>query len=162
MTADGLPVDLADMEARYLLSVVEDFLDLLATDADAQDEALERLAPDPYPDDGAAAAECRRGTRDDLTARRVADAAVVRTALLGARPAADHGSGVTAVSLRIPRSELDSWLRTLAAIRLVLATRLGIDGTDAHAADDLRFGAYDWLGYRLELLVQLADRHDGV
>ena len=44
----------------------------------------------------------------------------------------------------------------LAAIRLVLATRLGIRSEEDHDVDDPRFGIYDWLGYRLDGLVQAA------
>ena len=44
----------------------------------------------------------------------------------------------------------------LAAIRLVLATRLGIRSEEDHDEDDPRFGIYDWLGYRLDGLVQAA------
>ena len=56
--------------------------------------------------------------------------------------------------IRLDPDEVQAWLRTLAAIRLVLATRLGIEGADDHDEDDPRFGIYDWLGYRLDGLVQ--------
>ncbi len=49
-----------------------------------------------------------------------------------------------------------SWLRTLAAVRLVLASRLGIIDDDDHSDDDPRFGIYDWLGFRLDGLVRAA------
>jgi hypothetical protein len=39
----------------------------------------------------------------------------------------------------------------------VLATRLGIVDEDALDEDDPRRGVYDWLGYRLEGLIQSAD-----
>ena len=41
-------------------------------------------------------------------------------------------------------------MRTLTAIRLVIASRLGIEDEDDRDEDDPRFGVYDWLGYRLE------------
>jgi len=44
-----------------------------------------------------------------------------------------------------------------AAIRLVLASRLGIVDADDHDEDDPRFGIYDWLGYRLHGLVTAID-----
>ena len=50
-----------------------------------------------------------------------------------------------------------AWLRTLAAIRLVLASRLGIEVAEDHDPDDPRFGIYDWLGYRLDGLVAAVD-----
>ena len=52
---------------------------------------------------------------------------------------------------------IGAWLRTLAAIRLVLATRLGITEEDRHSPEDPRFGIYDWLGYRLDGLVSAVE-----
>ena len=54
-------------------------------------------------------------------------------------------------------------MRTLAAVRLVVASRLGIetedDDAEARADDDEdgRFGVYDWLGFRLDGIVQALD-----
>ena len=45
-------------------------------------------------------------------------------------------------------------------MRLVLATRLGIDSETDHDPEVPAFAVYDWLGYRLELLVQAADELD--
>lgn len=159
MSEDTLSVALAGIEARHLLAIVDDLLTLLSAPVDAEDAALDRLAPSPYPADPVAAEEYRRSTRDDLVAQRIADARVVRAALLALEPSPDHDPA-GALAVDVPRSELDAWLRTLSAIRLVLASRLGIDHDDAHDHDDPRYGTYDWLGYRLELLVQLADVYD--
>ena len=60
------------------------------------------------------------------------------------------------VELRLDTEALQAWLRCLAAIRLVLATRLGIRSEEDHDVDDPRFGIYEWLGYRLDGLVQAA------
>ncbi len=38
-----------------------------------------------------------------------------------------------------------------------IAERLGIESDDDHDPDDARFGVYDWLGYRLELVIEAAD-----
>jgi len=54
----------------------------------------------------------------------------------------------------LARADAHAWLRTLAAVRLVLATRLGIGDADEHLDGDPRFGIYDWLGYRLDGLVR--------
>ncbi len=64
------------------------------------------------------------------------------------------------VDLRLEPEELRAWLRCLAAIRLVLATRLDIRSEDDHDVDDPRFGIYEWLGYRLDGLVQAASDED--
>lgn len=56
---------------------------------------------------------------------------------------------------------IDAWLRTLTAIRLVIATRLGITSDEDPGGDD-RHGIYDWLGYRLDLLIHAADEAEGL
>ena len=61
------------------------------------------------------------------------------------------------MQLRLDPEDLQAWLRTLAALRLVLASRLGITTEDDHDGDDPRFGIYDWLGFRLDGLVRAAD-----
>lgn len=160
MTNRTLTVTMTEIEGHHLLGIVDEYIALLDGPRDAGDSALDRLAPDPYPDDAEAADEYRRGTREDLFDQRLADALSVRTALegfetmTGAEAAAPHP-----VRLSVP--EVDPWLRTLSAIRLVLASRLGIERTDSHDPQDPRYGTYDWLGYRLELLVQQADLLDG-
>ena len=58
----------------------------------------------------------------------------------------------------IPGEAIDAWLRTLTALRLVIANRLGIESDDdTHDPEDPRYGVYDWLGYRLDGLVRAAD-----
>jgi uncharacterized protein DUF2017 len=120
----------------------------------SEDPVLKRLFPDAYPHDTAASAEFRRFTERDLRATKVAEAQVVldrlATTELGAR------------DLRIPRDEVEAWLRTLTSVRLAVATRLGI--TDAAAADELNAlpdddprsfmaSVYDWLGFAQETMI---------
>lgn len=157
-----LQMSLAPIEGRHLLALVDEYIALLDGPRDAQDSALDRLAPDAYPDDAAAAAEFRLGTREDAFDQRVADALEVRTSLDHFEEDAGQAPRATAVSrgVEIDTDVLDAWLRTLSGMRLVLATRLGIDTSDAHDPDDPSFMTYDWLGYRLEVLIQLADRND--
>lgn len=50
-----------------------------------------------------------------------------------------------------------AWLRTLAAVRLVLANRLDITD-ETEPLDDPRYGVYNWLGFRLEGLLEAIDR----
>jgi Domain of unknown function (DUF2017) len=119
-----------------------------------EDPVLKRLFPDAYPQDRTASSDFRRFTERDLKAKKVADAQVVLDRLaateLGAR------------DLRIPRQEVEAWLRTLTSVRLALATRLGV--TDAEAAealsalpdDDPRsflVSVYEWLGFAQETMV---------
>ena len=61
------------------------------------------------------------------------------------------------VDVAIDEDQARAWLRTLAAVRLVLASRLGIAHEDDHDAEDPRYGIYDWLGYRLDGLVNAID-----
>ncbi|MBN9170383.1 MAG: DUF2017 family protein, partial [Microbacterium sp.] len=93
-----------------------------------------------------------------LLHRRAEDAAIV-LASIGAhttKNAAASDARTTHI-VRLDPEQLRAWLRTLAALRLVLAIRLGIDDEDDHDEDDPRFGVYDWLGYRLEGLVHAAE-----
>lgn len=118
-----------------------------------EDPALQRLFPNPYPHDPQAASDHRRFTMADGRRRKLADAAVVRDALAAGEP-----------PIRVPVADLDAWLKTLNALRLVLASRLGIDDEDAMADlerlpdDDPRaMGAYllSYLGELQIILIQL-------
>ncbi len=120
----------------------------------SEDPVLKRLFPDAYPQDTTASSEFRRFTERDLRARKVAEAQAVldrlATTELGTR------------DLRIPRDEVEAWLRTLTSVRLAVATRLGI--SDAQAADELSAlpeddprsfmaSVYDWLGFAQETMI---------
>ncbi len=119
-----------------------------------EDPVLRRLFPTAYPHDAAAASDFRRFTERELKSKKVTDAEVV----LGHLAATDEG----AQDLQIPVSEAGAWLRSLAGVRLAVATRLGI--TDAESADELNglseddprsfmISVYDWLGFAQETLV---------
>lgn len=178
MTAE-IRLSLAAVEGLHLAGLLDEFTSLLQDAIEDADSALDRLTPQAYPDDAAASAEFAAGTRDDLLDRRAADAAVVRQALddLVQDFASDRPAGRSDPrEILIPLREVDSWLRTLTALRLVIAERLGITApsadpqsttsspADVHDPDDPRFGVYDWLGYRLDGLIERADeieRADG-
>jgi hypothetical protein len=152
-------ISLLHVEGIRLASLVEEFRGLLS-DGDPADAAILRLTPDPYPGDADAGRSFAESTRSDIYDRRRADAAAVRAALAEFRTDQEELSedeAFRAHDIRVSSGTLDSWLRTLNAIRLVLAERLGIADDDDHDPDDPRFGVYEWLGYRLELLIQTAD-----
>jgi hypothetical protein len=118
------------------------------------DPVLKRLFPTAYPDDAEAASDFRRFTERDLRAQKVAEAQVVLDRL--------ESTGLGAHDLKIPREEVDAWLRTLTSVRLAVATRLGI--TDTATAEELNelpdddprlfmVSVYDWLGFAQETMI---------
>lgn len=159
-------LELTRMEAAHLAGLVTQFAELVEDAASAAgDPAIARLVPDAYADDPGAAEDFRAMTEGDLLERRRQDAGVVLGSLSEASvlpDAAAPGDDVLLelVDLRLDAETLRAWLRCLAAIRLVLATRLDIRSEDDHDVDDPRFGIYEWLGYRLDGLVQAAADDD--
>lgn len=150
---------LAPIEGLHLAGLVQHLTEIIAAAEDSPDPGVARLTPNPYPEDAEAAADFTTATRDDLLDRRIADAAVVGRALemIADDDGADH------IDVVIQPNELDSWLRTLTALRLVIATRLGItDDDEDRDPDDPRFGVYDWLAFRLDGLIAIADGLDDV
>ncbi|HET6301672.1 DUF2017 family protein [Microbacterium sp.] len=169
MTPDRTVVlELTRLEALHLAGLVRQFDELLdSTEQAADDPAVARLVPDAYEEDPDAAREFRAVTESDLLSRRRSDAAAVIESL---RPAIDDphpleegeegdlvdetGDLTDTVTIPLDPETVNAWLRALAAIRLVLASRLGIRSEDDHDDEDPRFGVYDWLGYRLDGLVR--------
>jgi len=158
-------MSLAVVEGIHLAGLVDEFESILTTQDDAPDPGLTRLTPDPYPEDSDASREFSSATHDDLLDRRRADAVLVRAGLAPfLTTAAEDLAEDDALAPRdveIPVLEIDAWLRTLTALRLVIATRLDITSDDDdHDLEDPRFGIYDWLGFRLDGLIALADAAD--
>lgn len=123
-------------------------------DEDATDPAVERLFPNPYPHDAQAAADYRRFTENDHRRHKMADARTMRHSLS------------TGLPVRITEPEIGPWLKTLNALRLVLATRLGLDDDDAvhelrQLPDDdprVMMGAVmDWLAYLQGIIIELTE-----
>jgi UPF0288 family protein (methanogenesis marker protein 3) len=169
---------LTDYEATLLESLVEQFTGLLeadeelvdesdsfarwqaeltATDAlDHSDPVIKRLFPDAYGGDAEASAEFRRLTQSRQRTDRLGQAEVVLSALR------DSEAGTHRVQVRV--IELDAWLKTLTAVRLSLAVRLGIETPedaeelDALPEDDPRsyiYRVYEWMAYLTENLLGL-------
>ncbi|AOX47124.1 hypothetical protein BJP65_00345 [Microbacterium sp. BH-3-3-3] len=152
-------LEISGLEALHLAGIVGQFRDMIADSRRADDPAVARLLPDAYPDDDDATREFHRLTGDDLLGRRADDAAIVLRTLGmdGGDLDADDDPDAT-ISVALGETEALAWMRTLSAVRLVLATRLGIQSEDDHQPDDPRFGIYDWIGYRLDGLVTALDR----
>ncbi|ROP75579.1 uncharacterized protein DUF2017 [Frigoribacterium sp. PhB107] len=142
---DDLLLDLPEHEARLLGDLVAQLVTVLEG-GDPGDPAVARLLPSAYPDDEEAAAEFRRFTSDDLTARKLANA----------RRVLDDVAAPTAE--RLDAAGQQSWLRTLTDLRLVLGSRLGVTVEGPAPSDDphvvVMHDVFDWLGYLQESLVQ--------
>ncbi len=120
----------------------------------SSDPVVRRLFPSAYPHDPAAASDFRRFTERDQRERKLLDARQVLSDL------GDTLGG--AESLKIASSAVPAWLKTLTALRLSVAVRLGITDSDsaaelaALAEDDPRafmYGVYEWLGFAQESLL---------
>lgn len=159
----SVAVRITRMEAAHLVGLVRQLRELVADSMDSADTAptdaaVARLVPQAYTDDADAAREFRSLTAGDLLHRRDDDARVVAAALEDVASASlDDDDALRTRTLTLSADELEAWLRTLTALRLVLASRLHITSENDHDDDDPRFGVYEWLGYRLEGLVQAAD-----
>jgi hypothetical protein len=152
-------LEISGLEALHLAGLVGQFRDLLADTRSAADPAVTRLLPDAYPDDEAASREFRRLTGGDLLERRGQDAAtVLRTLGIDGADLDPTSDPDATIAVALGEGEALAWMRTLSAVRLVLATRLGIHTEDDHQPDDPRFGVYDWIGYRLDGLMTALDR----
>ena len=159
---ENVVLELSRLEAGHLADLVGQFLELVDDGAARElgsqaDPAIVRLVPDAYPDDRRAGREFRELTADALLQRRADDARVV-LATIGAGTTTDAAAAdaLEPHVVRLDAETIDAWLRTLAALRLVLASRLGIEDESDHREGDPRFGVYDWLGYRLAGLVDAA------
>ena len=149
---DGrVAVELAREERDLLAQLVGQLPTVL--DGGRDDPAVARLLPDAHRHDAAASEEFRELTERSLVDGKRADAVRVGAALARVGDTVRGGS----------RVELDdelviSWLRTLTDLRLVVASRLGIEhDDDAGAPDEGMRMVYDWLGYLQESLLHAID-----
>jgi len=108
------------------------------------DPALARLLPDAYRDDSEAASDYRRFTEIGLAERKISNARAVAMSLSAA-----PGALRRTIPVRLDDSAVQSWLRTLTDLRLVIAQRLGIttDEDAASTGDEAMEMIFDWLGY---------------
>ena len=121
-----------------------------------EDPALQRLFPNPYPHDPQAASDHRRYSEGELRRGKLDDLGVLRRAL-------------THNPVRIPAAEVPAWLKSLNALRLVLASRLGVDDEESmeelqHLPDDdprsVLAAVMDWLAYLQGVIIELTTDPD--
>jgi hypothetical protein len=120
-----------------------------------------RLLPAAYPDDAEASAEFRRFTADGLLEGKIANAGTV-VAGLGDEPVPDASvHDPLPVPVVLNPAQVQSWLRTLTDLRLVVADRLQVDEHGIprlHTEESGMLGdVYDWLGMVQESLVYAID-----
>ncbi|MET1044556.1 MAG: DUF2017 domain-containing protein [Microbacteriaceae bacterium] len=145
---DMISAEFSDIETAILRDLCWQVGELVDS-ADHRDPALARLLPDAYRDDPVAAAEFRRLTARDLAARKAAGIRLIGTML----SESDNGRIV------VTEAQAHDWMRALTDIRLVIASRLGIeeDGDEGRGDSDedlfLR-NAFDWLGFVQDSIVQ--------
>lgn len=166
MTDRVVMLETSVLEAVHLSAMVRQFVELLdGTDVGSSspnDPAIARLVPDAYADDAAASEEFRRLTGSDLLDRRRHDAEIVLGSLAPDGvdleiTDVDGEDAVRSFVLTLDHDQAGAWMRVLAAVRLVLASRLGIESEEDHDEGDPRFDVYEWLGMRLEGLIQAVD-----
>ncbi|MFE7021052.1 DUF2017 family protein, partial [Microbacterium sp. NPDC057650] len=128
MSEHTIVLPLAVIEGQHLIELLDQFLLLVDAPERDADAALLRLTPSAYPDDEQADADYAALTRADLLDRRSTEAALVRADLAAFEGDDLHGrDAMRPRDAIIPGDHLDPWLRTLTALRLVLASRIGVE-----------------------------------
>lgn len=136
---DGLELvaEFTDVEAAVLSDFMRQAVELMqSASTPDRDRALDRLLPSAYPDDPDAAAAYRRSTEESLLEHKILNA---KTVILSAH---------SAVPVRLSPSQVQSWLRAIADLRLIIAQRLGIEqDDDLGTGDGFVQDVYQWLAY---------------
>lgn len=129
-----------------------------------EDPALARLFPDAY-EANDEASQFRRVTEQGLINRKLQDAMLVTSELgLGTGPAENEEP--EPVEIEVTRATLSAWVRTLTALRLAIAARIGLDSEDDHerllGATETRGTVlvYDWLAAILESVLRMQTTPD--
>ena len=134
----GFRVNLSRIEQRVLQQAFDDLRVMIVND----DPSTKRLTPTAYVDDPALDEEYREMVGDDLQASQLAAFDVVEHSIDGST---------------VSRDELESWMRSVNAVRLVIGTqldvgeeRIEVDKTDP---DYPRYVVYDFLSNLLAWIV---------
>ena len=135
-------VDLGESERDLLVALADQMTELLRSG----DPSLVRLFPRPYGDDDERNDGYAALVVPMLTEQRLAALEVVRA---------------TARATEVSEDELETWMRSVNDVRLVLGTVLDVDedgtpagGDERDHADADRWATYEYLGMLLELIVR--------
>lgn len=134
-------------------------LEVGGSDAPPEDPALARLFPDAY-EGGSDASQFRRVTEQGLLNRKLQDALDVSSAL---GLVAMHGTDAepAPVEVEVTKLTLPVWVRTLTALRLAIAARIGLEEDADHsrlAGDEETRGTvlvYDWLAAIIDSMLRM-------
>lgn len=174
-----LQVRLNPQEAAILRSLVSQLLALLqshssialdpdpllasyeigGTDCLPEDPALARLLPNAYLDPELAS-EFRKVTEQGLINRKLEDALLVSTMMGPDGPDQDDVIIQEDTLVTITEDTLQPWVRTLTALRISIAARIGIESEDDHERlhDDTEhkntFMIYEWLAALTDMLLR--------
>lgn len=134
-------------------------LEVGGSDAAPDDPALARLFPNAY-DAAEDASDFRRVTEQGLLNRKLQDALAVRSAIgLGVTP--DSEEQPESIEIEVTEDTLPIWVRTLTALRLAIAARIGLEKEEDHArlAEDRESKGtllvYDWLAAIIDSMLRI-------
>lgn len=138
-------------------------LEVGGSDEPPADPALARLFPDAYAEE-ADASQFRRVTEQGLLNRKLQDALTV-SGELGVESASGLGGNdegePAPIEVEISVQTLPVWVRTLTALRLAIAARIGLAEAEDHARlgeDDATRGTvlvYDWLAAIIDSILRI-------
>ncbi len=140
-------------------------LEIGGSDSTPEDPALARLFPDAF-EDAEDASAFRRVTEQGLVNRKLQDALEVTSALGLGGGVQSHAeppeSESAAVEVEVTAKTMPAWVRTLTALRLAIAARLGLEQESDHArlfADGesrSTIMVYDWLAAILDSILRMS------
>lgn len=132
-------------------------LEIGGTESLPDDPALARLFPNAFEADTDAAA-FRRVTEQGLVNRKLQDAIDVTSELGLSSRVTEHDA---TVETDITKTSMPVWVRTLTALRLAIAARIGLKKDEDHVRllgeDETRstIMVYDWLGAILDSILRM-------
>lgn len=154
------------IETAHLAQILEQYIELLQDSIDeGADPTLKRLTPKAYLEDESAQKQFARFTAGELLIRRRDDALKALKSLGDFEDASAISEqaedyAITERTIALDSVSAHAWIRTLSSLRLVFASRLGIledENVSFETRQQPRYAVYEWLGYRLEGLVETID-----